>query len=973
MSTVNLIGNSGVQFVDLRANFGDGSPALRVKQNFCELEYDDSVELVFAALAEEGDHYVDATSGEELIDPKTGQRLREDRIETASARRALECFEGFWLPVPYFRRNMSREGGDFEEGPLTWARLIFQPLRQPVEGATHSIVLALDTSYVEQPTDSYATPLRDDLIQSSFGLAADLDASMGFLSEPWVMQWVQSCYEQRKDRLGSGALDESHLPHLAYYATLLQVLNQSTEFPSIRLHDDEYHMDVDLILDVGNSRSCGILVQSEGDEPVTFNVNSARLRIRDLSIPDVIHEDAFPMRVEFIKAAFGPEEATSISDRPNAFDWPSPVRIGYEAIRRSVISGRPEYPSGMSSPKRYLWDDEPRDRDEAWRFNDGVAEVPKPALNQFTTQFTQEGIYLGEDETGARTPALTPCFSRGSTMTFVFAELLLHAISQINSPSFREHHGKETRRRRLNRIVVTCPTNMLEKEKQELRRHAWRAADALRNHFNGRPPFDGEITVIPEPDEVTKPLERRQEWDYDEATCCQMVFVYGEVLSRFNGDMNRFARTYGKPRGGSSEPSVRIASVDIGGGTTDVMVCTYEHETAVANAMVKPRPEFWEGFSLAGDDIAKRVIERCVLPPIAERARELGCHDQTMAMSTLFGEDFGGQSASERQHRRAFANQVAMPIALAMIRHAVERRPMESRPYRWFFENHPAPQPGVEAYVEEKMRSMGAEGFRLADVQWTLDYREVEWAVQQVMQRRIVALCNILAQFDCDLLLLAGQPTMLPIVRDLFVSCLPVTPDRIINLGRYRIGNWYPFSDARGTIKDPKTCVSAGAAVALMAGTSGRLEGFRLDTSELREGIYSTAAYVGTFDTQQLILKDQLLTPHDGGDEGTLAFSGDIFLGFRQLPTDSWIAAPMYRLAFAPNEAERLRNRIPLQVTLRRPSDRPERREVLRVAGVEDREGQSVSTGSLVLKPQSMVTEGGHWQDTGTFFVAKFQ
>ena len=972
MGTVNLIGNSGIQFVDLKANLGDGSPALKVKQSFCELEYDDSVELVFADLSEDGSRYVDATSGEELIDPRTDQRVREDRIETVSARRAIECFEGLWVPVPYFRRNMSREGGDYEEGPLTWARVIFQPLRRPEEGATHSVILAFDTTYQDQPSESYATPLRADLMQSSFGMASDLDSSMVFLSEPWVMQWVQSCYDQRKDRIGGAAQSESHLPHLAYYAALLQVLAGGVEFPSVRLHDGEFQVDVDLILDVGNSRTCGILVQSEGEESVSFNRNSSRLQMRDLSNPDVIHEDAFPMRVEFIKGAFGPEEATSISDRPNAFDWPSPVRIGNEAVRRAVISGRPEYPSGMSSPKRYLWDDQPRDRDEAWRLNDAAAEVPKPALNQFTTQFTQEGNYLGDDETGARTPALTPCFSRGSLMTFVFSEILMHAISQINSVDFREHTEKKTRRRRLKRLVVTCPTTMLEKEKQELRRHAKRAVEALHNHFGGQPPFDEEIAVIPDPEDVSRPLDRRQEWGYDEATCAQMVFVYGEINSRFNGDMSRFAQMYGKPRGGSSDPSVRIASVDIGGGTTDVMVCTYEQDSAAATAVVKPQPEFWEGFSLAGDDIAKKVIERCVLPPIAEYAGELGCHDTTMAMNKLFGEDFGGQSASQRQHRRAFANQVAMPLALAMIRHAIERRPLDSRPYKWFFENQPAPQKGVEAYVEEQMHSLGAEGFRLADVNWTLDYREVEWAVRQVMQRRIVALCNILSQFDCDLVLLAGQPTMLPIVRDLFVSAMPVTPDRIINLGRYRIGNWYPFSDARGTIEDPKTCVSAGVAVALMAGTLGRLEGFRLDTSALRTGIHSTAAYVGPFNSQELVLNDVLLTPEDGGEEGTVVFNGDTLFGFRQLPSESWIAAPMYRLCFAPDEAERLRNRLPLNVTLRRVPERPERREFISVAGIEDNQGQKVPSESLLLRPQSLVSEGGHWLDTGTFFVAKF-
>lgn len=974
MQAMTLIGNSGIQFIDLVGRFADGEAATKISQSFCELEHEDNAELVFATLSEDGRTYLDTLTSQPLIDPKTREPVREDLVRTVSARRALECFEGFWLPVPYFRNGASRDGG-FEYGPLTWARLCYQPLRggPRADGATHSVVLAFDTAYAHSATDTYVVPMAQDLIQSSFGFASKLDDTMGFLSEPWVMQWACTCFQERRERLGlMGGGAQSHLQHMAFYATLLRVLAAGIDFPDIRLHDGEKDIEVDLVLDVGNSRTCGILFQSTEGEPVTFNANASRLCMRDLSQPDIVHEDAFPMHVEFVKASFGPEGATSISSRPDAFDWPSPVRLGNEAVRRAVVSGSPQYPSGMSSPKRYLWDVEARDRDDAWRFNRVSDDIPHEAINTFTVSFTKEGTL--RDSEGTRPPATSAVFSRASLMTFVFTELIMHAMTQINSVPFRTHHGRETRRRSLRRVVVTCPTAMLEREKVALRRHARHAIDAIRRHFRGVPPFDREIRVLPDPDDIEVRLQSRQEWGFDEATCAQLVFVYGEIHSRFGGDVAQFAQTYGRTRKSNPDhrPSVRVASVDIGGGTTDVMVCTYSYDASSPTPVVRPKPEFWEGFNLAGDDIAKKVIERSVLPAIGAHAEAMGCGNASVALNMLFGENYGEQSAGQRLDRRAFANQVAMPLALEMIRHAAERGPGETRTYKSFFERQPTPQRSVERYVENQIEVLGGKGFRLADVTWTLDYREVEMAVRQVMQRRIAALCNILSQYNCDLVLLAGRPTLLPIVRDLFVSFLPVTPDRIVNLGNYRIGNWYPFSDARGVIHDPKTCVAVGASVALMAGTLCRLERFRLDTSDLRSGVHSTAAHIGPFNPQHQTLDETVLSVGEGDDTAELTFNGDMFLGFRQLPAEGWISSPIFKLRFAPGQAEPMRNRLPLTVTLRRDATRLEQREKVHIAGIVDARGQQVDSRTLELRPQSQTSEQGHWLDTGSFFLSKF-
>ena len=56
---------------------------------------------------------------------------------------SLELFDGFWLPVPFFRYKSDSQ---FDRGPKNWARLRFVKLAQAdANGNTHRLTLAFDT------------------------------------------------------------------------------------------------------------------------------------------------------------------------------------------------------------------------------------------------------------------------------------------------------------------------------------------------------------------------------------------------------------------------------------------------------------------------------------------------------------------------------------------------------------------------------------------------------------------------------------------------------------------------------------------------------------------------------------------------------------------------------------------------------------------------------------------------------------
>ena len=72
----------------------------------------------------------------------------------------------------------------------------------------------------------------------------------------------------------------------------------------------------------------------------------------------------------------------------------------------------------------------------------------------------------------------------------------------------------------------------------------------------------------------TSPLVR---CDWDEASCSQLVLLYNELTVKQHGDAHHLFRLMGKKRSRYNDhPCVRIASIDIGGGTTDLSITTYE-------------------------------------------------------------------------------------------------------------------------------------------------------------------------------------------------------------------------------------------------------------------------------------------------------------------------------------------------------------------------------------------------------------
>lgn len=907
-----------------------------------------------------------------------------------SATKALEAFQGQWLPFPLL--HLDERGPDgrdsFRQGPSTWARILVQPVTPARAGdPTHRIVVALDTK-LQPPLSKaeieggkpYHLPTETDAATgATFRFADDHAENAWFLNLPWVAEWLLEAFRDHKQALKPGrALTPDDFPyvceHWARYATLIDLLKEALTFPDLKLVDSDSAstvkpIDVDLVLDVGNSRTCGLLFESLGE---SFSMRNAYvLALRDLSKPWLVTEDPFESRVEFAKPSFGRDHIRT--GRPDLFHWPSLVRVGPEAARlASEIQGT-EGATGLSSPKRYLWDT--RRARQTWRLN--TAEAPyweKDAEigGAVTALVTEEGEVISTlpAKPGELPPvsAVLPLFSRSSLYTFMLAEILLQALVMINSPGTRARRQNADVPRRLRRLVLTLPpaTPLAE---QRIMKARVEGAIALVWELLG---WDLSGAALHERPQVKA--------DWDEASCTQLVYLYTEITQKLQTTARDFFQVMGRPRpenGGApgQDPSLRVASIDIGGGTTDLMIITYRLE---GDRAMTPRQDFREGFRVAGDDVLEAVVENHVLPAVARALEAAGLGDAQEFLSRLFAADRAGQSEQTRLARAVFVAQVLAPVALSLIgdyeRLGEEGGPPVTRSLGECFAGRTPPTAEARAYLEEAAAQRLGQPFDLDQVEIAVVPEAIGKTVEAVMEAVLSDLCEVVHAYDCDVVLLSGRPSRLPAISAFVKARMPVPPDRVVTMHSYRAGEWYPFGDSKLRVADPKTTAAVGAMLCAVA--EGQLEAFSLRTGRLT--MRSTARYIGEMEINGQIRKE-LFANIDLDQPGAevkpceVQLFAPIFIGFRQLPIARWTATPLYYLEFRnPEEASRMPR--PLRVTLeRRDPKREEDREVsmedFRVVEVADAEGGPRRNTVVNLRLQTLKSEAGYWLDTGVLVV----
>ena len=972
-SPTTLIARSGIQFLD----FGFDPTRLRTREwGFHDAAsgkgVDDLVQLDF-----------DEVRGQyEVVE--AGRRRAAEPNLVVTAKDALAPFLDKWVPVPFLQ---VRPNNQFREGPADWARLRVVDLEarygegfRDEQGNRYRAVLAFDTGLIaEAEGRAYLAPSGKDVTAGAlFALAPNQRANHWLLRQDWMGQWLEELFREIHPRATPEEIesDIKQKPQeaSARYLAFLGLVGGAIQFPQVKLVGDAERpgrgaIEVDLVLDVGNSRTCGLLIEAAGDLGVNLN-DSYELSLRDLSHPERVYTKPFESRVEFAQAWFGKNHLSRLGGRADAFLWPTMTRVGPEATRLAARRRGTEGNTGMSSPKRYLWDEEPQTRE--WRFNVAYAQdqtAMPAAAGPMAQLINQKGEPLhlvdAEADSADHLPVFEPLYSRSSVMTFVLCEVLLQALTLMNSPQQRGRRAHAETPRRLRRVVLTLPTGMPLAERLIFRRRAEAARDLVWMMMG----WKLDDAAAPAPRVLT---------DWDEASCTQLVYLYTEVARNFGGDARRFFQMAKKPRGKPSDDVLSIASIDIGGGTTDLIVNTYRLEGAGTSVTLFPEQKFREGFTVAGDDILLRVVQGHVLPPIEAAMRAGGIANPGDLMAELVGGDRGGEDVIQRNLRQQFALQIAHPLALEFLHAAETYDPTsgvvaaEPRSYDSFFPGGAKPSDEVVTFVNDAARKRGAKDFDLRTTEFPVDLPALDKTVRAEMGRVLAPLAEIVHAYDCDVLLLSGRPSRLPGIRALMLELLPLPPERVISLHEYRVGAWYPFRDARLRVEDPKTTVAVGAMIAALA--QSQLPDFSFRSDLLRSK--SIAKFIGKLDGGGRLQKEDLVYRDVDLDnreyelpELSFEFRGPMWLGARQLDLVRWPAARLYALEFAkPEYAERHARETPFRIALSRvkPKDKDSVDvERFRLRQVVNRDGRAVALDRLTLRLQTLPRREGYWLDTG--------
>lgn len=864
--------------------------------------------------------------------------------------------EGLWLPVPF-------------EGGALWVSAF---LRKTVGSDSRhhvEITLAADTTLECDGN-------RDGVAVEELGPRAPAPCSVRFWRHPTVRAWLNQLVLVLPDqaRRADQSLEELQLA-VAGLADLLARSDQAVLTLERRPAVPDGIV-VDMVLDLGNSRTCVLLEERMA--------GGRRQRLELVYPDDPRRRESSPFLTQ--SAFFEHEVVPRVQASTVSFRFLSVMKLGAGALDALARRDEDPRPLGISTPKRYLWEDYGR-VDWSWRFANRLdAQGMCPVLEGDLVRRMDPGNVF---KPPVFVDIVQPEHPRVACMAWTVVELLEQAFRQINSPQWRGVDAQapnHDRRRTIGSLVLTYPAGLHSDEIRNFERAA-RFACRSWSEFRSAPGDFCEDAGMVAVDEIHGTPRPRVQMICDEGMAIQLCWLYGESVHRFASNPSRLVESLGRRR--RDVPTLRLASLDIGGGTVDLAIADYSVRSGLpATVAFACERRFHDSISRAGDDILRGILEEHVFPAIR---REFGC--STNAWNRVFASS-SGQEDRVRELRRKLVRALWVPLAMAFL----ER--VESAP-------GPAGSPDVEIAVRigdecrssrlldelsGALRPVGPapEGSKpIEDIVVRITREGMRGVVRGTIGRTIDQCSDIIDQFDCDLLVVGGRPSGNPEVREQIYASMAVPPGQVVFLSELAVDDWYPFADGTGRIGDAKTCGAVGGAVAF-CGRYGHpgLGSFFLDFAEVPEpepimGFMQQIVGIPRFDRQHVI--------GFGAEGKRIPFipTQPLVVACRRVNGDEAEARPIYRvrlkralqsdLQHVPALQEAVEVRLDLaaaepaepigpgdEVRVPMPRDRLELGEAV---GAVLRRGRAPidADKALELRLCTLVDSSGYWIDTGEF------
>ena len=560
---------------------------------------------------------------------------------------------------------------------------------------------------------------------------------------------------------------------------------------------------------------------------------------------------------------------------PPLFDDLSMVRLGREADDvAQVMRAEGDIRTGLSSPKRYLWADDASWLEGAnWHMADPAdrcgtgtyASTLKGPFLRFVHEddrdFLLEEGEPSEHEFANDTP-LKPRHAPRSMMTAAIYELLTQAYSYVNSVAYRSASGDAGRTREIRTLTLSYPSGMIQEEQKRLAAQVNKAINIFATTLGKSQRVRPELNL-----------------SIDEASAVHLTYIWSEMrllgqdprlwfatLHQDRGQQELPQEPQPEPvaaapagrrrgRGGVRRPGmvrrpivkeeeefgeagneIRIACIDVGGGTSDLMIAKYNFQSKIDDT-IRGQVLHQDGIYLGGDQLVKRLLETIIVPAFADA---LGLEDEDVQL--LFGPEVP-RNREIRSQRLSWINRLFVPLAQAYLDNAVDD--VSDEPI-----SHTDPEivdPAVVESLQKVFDKLRGPGYYNAqqELDLVLDKTEFEGVVYDVFDELLFDYCQRIVDHDADVVLLAGQPSKLRYIQQLVEMYVPLPPSRIVPMFNHYAGNWYPYQDEKGhnpgVIVDPKSPVVVGAAIEFMA-RQGMLPQFKF---EMKRKVFENTYYWG--------------------------------------------------------------------------------------------------------------------------------
>ena len=627
--------------------------------------------------------------------------------------------------------------------------------------------------------------------------------------------------------------------------------------------------------------------------------------------------------------------------RPDLFNDFSMSRLGKEVDDVSqVMHAEGDFRLGVSSPKRYLWA-----HDESWlegafwymadphdraASSDFAAKLEGPMLrflHEDDRDMLLEKSSLEEDDYAQETP-VKPRHAPRSLMVTAIYELLCQAYAHVNSPAYRSRTGDAARTREVRSLSMTFPSGMYQEELERFEQQTQKAveifAQTVGRHQSAKP-------------EVT--------FSIDEASAVHLTYIWSE-LSMLGQDprlwFSTLARVHSpeakgsapaeadgtdasesstetgsmpagrrrsrvrirRPGGGvasdvaasstddpKKDQELRIACIDIGGGTSDLMIAKYTYAPGMDDS-IQGQTLHTDGISIAGDQLVKRLLEKIIVPQFADA---IGMEDEDVLL--LFGPEVP-KNRGFGSRRISWINRLLVPLAEAYLQMAVDGVTDEAISHTDAELVDPAVLESLNR-ICTKLRGTGYYNLD-QDLGLTFDPVEFEEIVYEVFDDLLFDFCSRIVEYEADIVLLAGQPTKLSYLQKMIQLYVPLPASRIIPMFNHYAGNWYPYQDTKGhspgLIVDPKSAVVVGAGIEFLA-RNGMLPQFKF---QMQGKQHENTYYWGVMtESTTTIREDRVLfdpTGEDTRDEWTefTTIAQRVVIGRKMSPDEDAQASPIY-------------------------------------------------------------------------------